>query len=122
MAHAIETADDERIRALVAADADALERVLDDELVYVHSNAHTEGKASFLAGLRAGRVKYLGFQRHDALVRTWGEVGLLHCKVQIDFEMKGQARTAHSNVVSAWVLRDGRWRMAHYHSTSIPPA
>ena len=120
MAHEVELADDERIRALVAADVAAVERLLGAELVYVHSNAHTEGKASFLDGMRAGRVRYLGVQRRDAAVRTWGEVALLHARVQIDFEMKGQARTAHSNVVSAWLRRDGGWRMVHYHSTSIP--
>ena len=120
MAHEVELADDERIRALVAADVAAVERLLGAELVYVHSNAHTEGKASFLDGLRAGRVRYLGVQRSGATVRTWGEVGLLHARVRSEFEMKGQARTAHSNVVSAWVRRDGRWQMAHYHSTTIP--
>lgn len=115
----IEAADDERIRALVATDFPALERIHADELVYVHSTAHTEGKESYLKGLRAGRVRFLDIRRRDPRVRIWGDVALLDCKVQLDFEMSGATRTANSNVVSAWVRRDGRWQMAHYHSTTI---
>lgn len=120
-AQAIEAADDERIRALVAGDVDALERMHGDELVYVHSSAFTEGKDSYLKGLRAGRVKFLGISRERTSVRAWGDVALLHCKARLDFEMGGETRTANSNVVSAWVRREGRWQMVHYHSTSIPP-
>lgn len=38
----------------------------------------------------------------------------------MEFEMGGARQTAHSSIVSAWVRRNDRWQMAHYHSTSIP--
>ena len=88
--------------------------------VNVHSTAHTEGKAAYLKGLRAGRVRFIGVTRRDTRVRAWGDVALLDSKATLDFEMGGERRSANSNVVSAWVRRDGRWRMAHYHSTTIP--
>ncbi|MDO9437660.1 nuclear transport factor 2 family protein [Hydrogenophaga sp.] len=117
---AIESADDARIRALVNADFAALERALADELVYVHSNAFVDSKRSYLDGLRAGHVRFLGVSREHTRVRLVGGVALLDCSAVLRFEIKGRARDARSRVMSAWVLRDGRWQMAHYHSTSLP--
>lgn len=117
---AIESADDARIRALVDADFEALERAHADELVYVHSNAFIDNKRSYLDGLRAGHVRFLGIGREDTRVRLVGGVALLDCAAHLRFEIKGKARDARSRVMSAWVLREGRWQMAHYHSTSLP--
>lgn len=114
----IEAADDERIRALVAGDAGALESLHAEELVYVHSNAYTETRPAYLKNL--GQLRFLDIRRHDARVRMWGDFALLDCKVEMDFEMGGSTRSARSKVVSAWVRRDGRWQLAHYQSTAIP--
>ena len=117
----IEAADDERIRAKIQRDQAAMERVIADDLVYVHSTAYTEGKSTLIAGIMAGRVLFRSMTRSDVTVRDFGNLALLCCKVVIEFEMGGAARSAHSRIVSAWVKRDGRWQMAHYHSTTIPP-
>ena len=116
----VEAADDERIRALVQSDFAALEAVHADDLVYVHSTAYTESKPSLLKGMRAGRVRFIGVSRSDVRVREFGNILLMDCKVAIEFEMGGTRRTAHSNIVSAWVRRDRRLQMVHYHSTTIP--
>ncbi|WP_159592533.1 nuclear transport factor 2 family protein [Hydrogenophaga sp. BPS33] len=117
---AIEAADDARMRALVEADLAALERAHADELVYVHGNAFVDSKKTYLQGVRAGRARLLGIRREDTRVRLFGDVALLDGVSHARFEIKGQAREARSRVMSTWVLRDGRWQMAHYHATSLP--
>ena len=43
--------DRERVAALLAKDTPALNRLLDDELVYVHSTGVADSKQSYLEGL-----------------------------------------------------------------------
>ena len=115
----IEAADDERFRAKAAYDWSGLAKVLADELVYVHVTARTDSKASLLESLGTRRVHYLGGTRRDVSVRAFDDIALMNGKLLLTFEMGGVRHASDSVFVSAWVRRDGRWQMAHWHSTAI---
>ena len=55
-----------RYRAMIEADTAALETLLADTLVYTHSNATTDGKASYIAGVRSKKV-----DSSNASTRSW---------------------------------------------------
>lgn len=117
---AIEAADDARFRAKAACDWDALERLLADDLVYVHGNGHTDSKASLLASLATRRVHYLGAARRDTTLRRFGELAMLSGRITLRYELGGQERAGDSTFLSAWVLRGGRWQLVHWHSANLP--
>jgi hypothetical protein len=119
IARQIEAADDERFRAKAACDWPALERLLADELVYVHVSARTDTKDSLLESLRSGRVQYLRGTRRDVNIRAYRDIALMNGAVKIEFQIDNVPRSSESAFVSAWVDRDGRWQMVHWHSTSI---
>ena len=52
-------AEDERYAAQLQSDVNALDRLLADDLVYIHSNAQVDSKQAFIDSLRSGVVKYL---------------------------------------------------------------
>ena len=54
MEHAIADKERRRYEAMKQADIAVLREVLDDLLVYAHSNAATDDKESYLAKVRAG--------------------------------------------------------------------
>src|SRR5262245_64705019 len=51
--------DDERFAAMTAGDRAAIERLLADDLTYVHSNGTVDDKASLLEALSSGKLRYL---------------------------------------------------------------
>src|SRR5690606_25158654 len=147
-------ADDERCRAMLANDLDALERVLADDVVYTHSSAVVEGKAQYLQALREGRSRYLAVRRQSAQVRLYGPVAVMHGHVIMQIEIQtggapvqgasqGQSTVPEDQRASSqapgsgtagkqikdlnnlfqavWVERDGRWLLASWASTVIPP-
>lgn len=114
-------ADDERCRAMLAHDLDALARVIADDAVYTHSSAVVDSKEQYLRALREGQARYLAVQRKNARVRLYGPVAVMHGHVIIQIEVQGAKKDLNNLFQSVWIERDGRWQLVSWASTVIPP-
>lgn len=62
--------EDERFRAMAVNDVAALEKVLAEDLHYVHANGMIEGRAEFLQKLQSGQRQYQSVKLVDRDVRA----------------------------------------------------
>jgi ketosteroid isomerase-like protein len=113
---AIET---ERTQAMIAGDLATLERILGDDLTYVHATGQVESKAEFLARLKSGDLKYKAMPREGVIVRVLGDAAVVTGKATLDAESKGESRTFPLRFTEVHVRRGGRWQMIAYQSTRI---
>ena len=67
--------EDERGRALLAADWDTLERLIAEDLVHIHANGAIEDRSSYFAGLR-NKLEFLRFERETLEVRGHGDLAV----------------------------------------------
>jgi len=67
------SAEQARYGAQTAGDFAALERMIGDDLVYIHSSSNVDTKASFIESQRSGTVKYRSMKRGAVKVRTADE-------------------------------------------------
>lgn len=120
-------ADDERCRAMLANDLDALSLVLGDDVIYTHSSAVVDDKAAYLDSLRQGLTRYLTLDRKEMNVRLYGQMpgagywAIMHGHVVMKIEVKGKQKDLNSRFQSVWIERDGRWQMVSWASILIPP-
>lgn len=114
-------ADDERCRAMLAHDLDALSTIIGDDVVYTHSSAVIDTKHTYLQTLREGRLRYLAAQRKSADVRLYGQVAIMHGHVTMQIESHGKTKELNNLYQSVWVERSGRWQLVSWASTVIPP-
>jgi hypothetical protein len=56
--HALKETETRRYRAMIESDVDALALLLDEDLIYTHSNAGVDTKASYLEKVRAEHYRY----------------------------------------------------------------
>ena len=56
--------EERRLAAMVAADTDALDGILADDLSYVHTSAAIDTKESLTSGLATGRLNYESITPH----------------------------------------------------------
>jgi ketosteroid isomerase-like protein len=112
-------ADEARAKALVENDVAALERLLGDDLTYVHSNGMLDSKESYIGALRSGRTRYLTMDMSDVTARAFGDVGLINAK--FDARVKVGDNEVHpvARVLIVYAKRDGRWQLVAWESTSI---
>lgn len=108
---AVLAADDARLTAIVAADVDALERMLLPEFVFVHADGRLENKPGFLEYVRSGHVRYRSISRNKATVTMAGGVAVLCAAVQFDVTIGGEERTSPARYMSVWTKGAGGWQL-----------
>jgi len=109
-----------RIAALVADDHTALGRLLADELIYTHSSAAVDGKASFMEALTSGRLKYKSLDHSGEQVRIYGDAALLTGETKIHSVAMGEDIRVSLRFTILYVRKDGHWQMTAWQSTRIP--
>ncbi len=115
-------ADDRRFEAMRKEDWPALEAVLADDLVYVHSTARVESKAEHAGNLEAGKPHYRGIAPRDRKVRVLGDVGLVNGVSEMHVENAGKEQRFTIRYLAVYAKSGGRWRMTAWQSTKVPEA
>ena len=118
----LQRADDARYNAMLAGDAQTLESLLADELVYTHSSAIVDNKSQYLDSVRNGNVKYIGFKRSNVHTRFYDNIAHVHGQINIEAVVGGNHKNLNNLFQAVWVKRDGRWQLLAWASTVIPAA
>ena len=73
---------------MVAGDVAALDELLHEDLVFGHTNGHTDDKAAYLQKFRAGRVSYHDASHEVGKVAVLGETALvrIHLKMRAELD------------------------------------
>lgn len=113
-------ADDARYAAMIDGNFAALKDMLAEELLYCHSSGQVDTRASYLAALESGGVRYLDVQRFDELVHPVGSVALMSGLHRLRVLVGEQEKVLHNRFTTTWLLRDGRWVLLSWASTPVP--
>jgi ketosteroid isomerase-like protein len=109
-----------RYRAMCEADAATLEGLLADSLVYTHSTANADSKASYIAGVRAKKWNYRKIERPVEDIQVHGDCAVVTGQVRIDIVVDGTPKIMNSRYTDVWVKTAKGWQMTAWQSTPIP--
>mgnify|MGYP000019299515 FL=1 len=116
-----------RRQALLSTDLEALQGLLADALVYVHSTAASDSKDSYLAKLRSGALRYQALQFDDVQARLLGPEGaaaVVTGRMAAQVLKDGQVRAVRSLFMTVWArsaARDaGGWQLCAHQGTPLP--
>ena len=112
--------EDRRFRAMVEADAAALEELLADSMIYTHSSATTDGKASYIAGVRSKKWQYRKIERPVEEIQVYGDTAGVAGQVRIDILVEGQPKIMKSRYTDVWVKGAKGRQLVAWQSTPIP--
>lgn len=112
-----------RYRAMVDADAPALEALLGEELRFTHSNGKVQSRADLLASLASGGLDYLSLRTRDEVVHLYGDAGVVSGISEVEVRAAGGPEQALRLLfTSVYAKQGGRWRLVAYQSTRAPEA
>lgn len=109
-----------RFRAMCDADLAALDQLLADSLVYTHSSASTDSKASYMAAFRSGKWAYHSVKRPVEDIQVFGDCAVVTGRAEIEVSVEGKPRQLNSRYVDVWVKGADGWKMVAWQSTPIP--
>ena len=108
-----------RFKALTDQDTAALDQILSDGLTYTHSSAHVDTKATYIALIRSGELKYVSIVPDELKVRVYGNAAVITGRAEFKSESHGQAATMQLRFTDTYVRQNGRWQMVAWESTRI---
>ena len=108
--------EDRRIEAMTNADVETLEKILADDLIYTHTTARLDTKASFIDAVKTGKSNYKSVERKDVEVRQFEDTAVVtgHAKFHVG-DNKFEAR-----FIDVYAKRNGAWQMVAWQSTRVP--
>ncbi len=116
----IDEAEEALRAAQLAGDVDALDRLIDDALIFVALDGGVVSKADDLAMHRSKRIRIEKLEPSDRRVALHGDVAVVTVKMSAAAVIDGQR---HENVLRYtrfWSRRSGAWRIIGGHMSAVP--
>jgi hypothetical protein len=120
-AAAVLAAEDARFAAMVAADVAGMRRWLAEDLRYVHSTGKVENRDELIAGIAAGRLRYLALTPAERQVRFLGPAAaVVEGSARIQAAAGATTANFESRYVAVYALDAGSWRLRAWQSLRLP--
>jgi ketosteroid isomerase-like protein len=114
-------AEDTRYAAQTTNDFAAMDKLFGDDLVYIHSSAVVDDKASYIDSMRSGNVKYRVMRRSEVKVRTYGCLAIINGNADFDVTVKGQDLSVQLRFTTVWAKRPSGLQFISWQATRVPP-
>jgi ketosteroid isomerase-like protein len=116
---AIVELDRKRMAAMVAKDYKFLGDVLGDDLIYTHSSARLDTKASLIGNMQSGSTVYASVEASDVKGQDLGDAVVLTGVAQIKVTSGGNALAFGVRFTDVYARRGGKWQMVAWQSTKL---
>jgi len=110
-----------RVAALEHSDVAALDRIMADDVTYIHASGKVDTKKSYLEAIRSGQLHYISWQPKGLHVRMLGNDGAIidgEYTVRVtDSRVQSTPFDINIFILTAYARRDGRWQQVAWQST-----
>jgi ketosteroid isomerase-like protein len=109
-----------RTAALEHSDVAALERIMADDVTYVHASGKTDTKKSYLDAIRSGQLRYISWRPKNLHVRLLGSGAVIDGEYAVtvtDSRVQPTPFDINIFILTVYQQRDGRWQQIAWQST-----
>ena len=99
---------------------DSLEAVLDDRLIFVHSNGWAENKQEIIQDIKSGKLRYIDIQITEAFARIYSSTAIVNGKGKFSVQLDGKPLELTLSYTEVYVLTNDKWLLASRHSNRMP--
>lgn len=109
--------DKKRMDAMAAKDIAALNELIADDMIYCHSSARLDTKASLIGNMQSGSTVYQSVVPSDVKAQDLGDAVVLTGIAHIKVSSGGKAMDFGVRFTDVWAKRNGKWQMVAWQST-----
>lgn len=99
---------------------DSLEAVLDERLMFIHSNGWSETKQEMIHDIKSGKLRYTNIQISESSVRVYEETAIVNGKGKFNVMLDGNPLEINLSYTEVYVLKNSKWLLASRHSNRMP--
>ena len=112
--------DRRRMTAMAEKDIATLNELIADDLVYTHSTARLDTKASLIGNMQSGSTVYTSVVPSDVKAQDFGDTVVLTGSCRIGVNAGGRANNFGVRFTDVYANKGGRWQMVTWQSTRLP--
>jgi ketosteroid isomerase-like protein len=112
--------DRKRMTAMAEKDIATLNEVIADDLVYTHSSARLDTKASLIGNMQSGSTVYTSVVPSDVKAQDLGDTVVLTGSCRISVNAGGRPNSFGVRFTDVYARRGGSWQMVAWQSTRLP--
>ena len=116
---ALRAAEDALRAAQLAGDAAALDRLVDDALVFTGPDGLVYGKADDLSAHREGWVRIARLEPSEERVQRLGSVAVVSVRMEMAGAFRGEAFAGSYRYTRVWCEREDGWRVVAGHVGAV---
>jgi len=102
------------------ADTDALERILSDDLTFIHTSTNVDSKQRFIERLLTGVLKYDSLTTESVQVRVYGSAAVVTGRVAMQITARGEPHRYGCAYTGVYAKQERDWQMVALQATRIP--
>ena len=107
------------VDALLKGNADALETLYAEGMIYTHTSAATDGKASYIKKIRDKASVYDKLDREDIKVSVFGDTAVVTTHWRVTSHSGTTVHDTNARYVHVYSKIKNRWQMVVHQSTRI---
>ena len=112
--------DKQRMDAMAKKDIATLNKLIADDLIYTHSSARLDTKASLIGNMETGKTVYSAVVPSDVKAQDCGDTVVLTGVARISVHSAGNAMNFGVRFTDVWANKGGQWQMVTWQSTKLP--
>jgi len=121
ISHQVLATEHARTTALEHSDLAALERIMADNVTYIHASGKVDTKSSYLEAIRNGQLHYISWRPLDLHVRMLGnEAAVINGEYAVkvtDSRMQPTPFDIDIFILTVYQRHNGRWQQIAWQST-----
>lgn len=98
---------------------DSLEAILDDRLMYIHSNGWVETKSEVIDDLKNGKLTYKQVKVIESNVRLWDDTAIVTGKGIFNVVLDGKPLEFNLGFSEVYILQYGKWKLVSRHANRM---
>jgi hypothetical protein len=119
---AVAAVEQRRIEALLTADINALNELIDAQCTHIESNGTSRTKAAFLADVAKRAFSFDLFEIEENHIRIFGETAVVAGTYRNIVRVRGIPNPVkHAHHLRVYVNRGGSWKLVAHQATEIAP-
>jgi ketosteroid isomerase-like protein len=96
-----------------------LEKVLSDDLYYLHSTGVVDTKASYIKSMSSGKQKYASGKINDLKIRVYGKTAVINGDANFEFVTDGKPGKGHLKYTHVFVKGGQGWQLVSHQSLKV---
>jgi ketosteroid isomerase-like protein len=108
------------VEGITKNDFPKLEKVLAEDLYYLHSTGSADTKASYIDSMKTGRQKYASAKIRELKVRVYGKAAVINGDADFEFITAGKPGKGRLKYTHVFAKGPKGWQLVSHQSLRVP--